>query len=343
MKKKIVYLYAEVMGYTAATLGELSRNNIEIIVIHWNNRKLTTFVPDLNENITSISRDELNWFSILKLIASFKPDIVVVSGWMDMGYLPSCLWSRLKKYKVVVCIDDQWHNTIRQKIALILGKLKIFKMLYEYSWISGAPQYEYARSIGYEKNKIIYDLYSCDIKRFKKINIKMNDNINFIFVGRIVPSKGVYDLLKAWSIFSPKNINCRLTLVGAGNHINENQYFNLRVMKFMSPEELRDEAKKSHCFILPSLFEPWGVVVHEFATLGMPMILSEAVGARTSFLINNHNGYVFKTGSVDDLVIALERIANLELNEIKRFGENSYKLSLRISPESSAMNLMSIL
>ena len=106
---------------------------------------------------------------------------------------------------------------------------------------------------------------------------------------------------------------------------------------------MRDEAKKSHCFILPSLFEPWGVVVHEFATLGMPMILSEAVGARTSFLINNHNGYVFKTGSVDDLVIALERIANLELNEIKRFGENSYKLSLRISPESSAMNLMSIL
>lgn len=331
------------MGYTSATLNELAQNDVELMVIHWKVGKLTAFNPELKKNIISISRDELDWLSILKLIESFGPDIIVVSGWMDVGYLPSCIWARLKNYKVVVCIDDQWHNTIKQKVGFLLGKFNLFKIFYEYAWVSGSPQYEYARNIGYEKNKIINDLYSCDVNKFQKVDIKNNEFINFIFVGRIVPSKGIDILLRAWSIFSLNNTKCKLTLVGSGLHINECDYNNLIVKKFMSPEELRDEAEISHCFILPSLFEPWGVVVHEFATLGMPMILSEAVGARSSFLINNHNGYLFKTGSVDDLVVAFEKVAKLDINELKKFGENSYKLSLKISPESSAMNLMSIL
>ncbi len=40
MKKiKICYLYAEIMGYTLATLNALNEKNAELLIIHWGNKK----------------------------------------------------------------------------------------------------------------------------------------------------------------------------------------------------------------------------------------------------------------------------------------------------------------
>ena len=52
-------------------------------------------------------------------------------------------------------------------------------------------------------------------------------------------------------------------------------------------------------FLMPSSFEPWGVVVHEHAAAGFPLLLSDAVGAGERFLEAPRNGTAFRARSAE--------------------------------------------
>ncbi len=88
--------------------------------------------------------------------------------------------------------------------------------------------------------------------------------------------------------------------------------------------------------MLPSHFEPWGVVVHEFAATGMPIVSSDVVGACTAFLKNDYNGYRYSGGNVAALKAALEKIMALPPDRLVTMGDRSYELSKQISPSTWA-------
>lgn len=54
-------------------------------------------------------------------------------------------------------------------------------------------------------------------------------------------------------------------------------------------------------FVLPSAFEPWGLVVNEVMNAGKPVIVSDQVGCRPDLVRPGVNGDVFRSGDVDDL------------------------------------------
>jgi len=114
------------------------------------------------------------------------------------------------------------------------------------------------------------------------------------------------------------------------------------VKDFMQPDQLVAEIAESGCFILPSRREPWGVVVHEFAAAGLPLIISDVVGAGTSFLISGMNGYQFKSNDINSLSQRMRQIIASSDQQLLAMSSISYQLTRRISPETSAMNLISI-
>ena len=50
--------------------------------------------------------------------------------------------------------------------------------------------------------------------------------------------------------------------------------------------------------VLPSWFEPWGVVVNEAVAAGLAVVASEAVGAAAELVRDGVNGRVFPVGDV---------------------------------------------
>ena len=93
---------------------------------------------------------------------------------------------------------------------------------------------------------------------------------------------------------------------------------------------------------MPSDREQWGVVIHEFVGAGLPMLLSDQIGSKNTFFIENFNGYSFKSKNVLSLVRCLKKIINSSDSELMKLGESSNFLSNRITPETSAMNLLSV-
>lgn len=351
MKIKILYLYSEVMGYTMATINELISSGCEVHVVYWDEKKLTPYKFDENGDVFFYKRSELTVNKMNQLGRLIDPDVVVVSGWMDWGYVIVSFYLRLRKKIVVACFDDIWFANLKQLLGSVLGFFGVFKLFFSHAWVTGIYQYEYAIRLGFMRKNVIYNLYSADVKLFHKELIPIGESRKhvhpkkFIFVGRFERIKGVELLIKAWEMIGDSRAGWELILVGNGSlkiNISKLEIDGLVVKDFMQPEKLAEILNEIGCFILPSTFEPWGVVVHEFASAGVPLILSDAVGAGTEFLISDLNGYRFKSGNVLDLKNCLLKIIHKSDVELMEMSKVSQILSHRISPLTSAANLISL-
>jgi len=346
---KILFLYAEVMGYTMATLKALSSQGVESHVVHWDKSKLTPYrAPDV-DNIYFYSRSAQDIRTLSSLAEQINPSIIFVSGWADHLYLVFSREMCSKGRTVISGFDAQWRGTLKQQFAALLSRFHFFFMFYSHAWVAGASQYEYVRRLGFRPHQIIFNLYSAEVYVFHaayhdSISIKRKSYPHrFLFVGRLERVKGLDVLLKAWRILGEEQSDWELHLIGNGSL---NKYFcsisGITVKSFMSEAELAYEASAAGCFVLPSRLEPWGVVVHEFAAAGLPLILSDAVGARTAFLVSGWNGYCFRAGDPIQLASFMRKVIHSADSQLISMGDKSYNLSHRITPELSAASLLSI-
>jgi glycosyltransferase involved in cell wall biosynthesis len=350
-KQKILFLYAEAMGYILATIREIAQENLDIYFVHWDDKKLTPFEITQIPNVTLIKRSELSTKDLLRFSRRIAPDVTYVSGWQDRGYLKIARNLIKHHHKVVVGFDDQWRvSKFKHRVGSILGSLGYFSRFYSHAWVSGPYQFEYARRLGFSKEKIIFDLLSADSNLFPnayKSNSEDKKNKyphKFVYVGRFEHVKGIDILLKAWASLGDKKKDWTLHCIGNGSQLNLiSESEDVVISDFLQPQELINVVKDSGCFILPSRSEPWGVVIHEFAAAGLPLISSNAVGANTTFLIHGVNGFLFENESHEDLASAMIKIINLSDKKLEEFSSASNNLSDRISSKTSANNFLSLL
>ncbi|MFM9005417.1 MAG: glycosyltransferase, partial [Flavobacteriales bacterium] len=112
---------------------------------------------------------------------------------------------------------------------------------------------------------------------------------------------------------------------------------------FMQPNAMLEFMQTGNAFVLPSTFEPWGVVVHEFAAAGYPLVLSDAVGAAEAFLKEGINGYLFQAGNMQQLQYALRRLMAHTPEELESMGASSRALAGGITPKTWAASIARII
>ncbi len=71
---------------------------------------------------------------------------------------------------------------------------------------------------------------------------------------------------------------------------------------------LPDVYREADVLVVPSLFEPWGLVVHEGLAYGLPVITTDQVGAADDLIESGVNGYIVAPGSSDALVAAMRAV-----------------------------------
>ena len=145
-------------------------------------------------------------------------------------------------------------------------------------------------------------------KHFKKegktlanpILIEQNQNSNsegnyILFVGRLVPEKGILTLLKAFQNIAKQFPNEKLWIVGDGNQIEELQIFiennelqNVSFLGNKSREELLEIYANSKFSVVPSEYlEAYGNVILESLAFGKTVITSDLVGIKEEIEQNN--------------------------------------------------------
>ena len=62
-------------------------------------------------------------------------------------------------------------------------------------------------------------------------------------------------------------------------------------------------------FVLPSEYEPWGLVVNEAMSFGLPIMTTHGVAAAAD-LVGKENGVVYEPGDIDSLAAGLQRLVH---------------------------------
>ena len=346
---RILYLYSEIGPYNIPVFKCLTQSHgASVHVVSWDHKKLTPFVPPPVENVFYYKRAHYSTEQIYELAQTIDPDVIYVSGWMDKDYLPTARRFRARGRPVVTGFDDQWVGNLRQRMGVLAFRLH-YKRYFSHAWVSGPRQYEFARRLGFDNRHILFDLLTCDYSLFDEvaktlIEKRTNYPKSFLYVGRFSPVKGIDILVKAFQEYRRAfNGDWTLICVGSGElrHLMENEP-GVEVIDYMNQRELANLCARAGVFVLPSRHEPWGVVVHEFATAGLPLLLSDNVGAKATFFIEGFNGISYANNSTDALSRAMLVLSEETDSELWQMGENSRKLASRITPAISAASLVSI-
>jgi glycosyltransferase involved in cell wall biosynthesis len=346
---KILYLYSEAMGYTLATIRAIVKSGAEVHLVHDDRIKLTPYQIPSEVGVRLYPASSQSRTQLLRLASKISPDLTYVSGWANKDYLAVAEQIRSAGATVVTGLDNPWLGSLRQHAAAFACRFGYLRRYFSHVWVAGHRQYEYARRLGFSQDKIVFDLYSADLEIFHRAyadnlaNKQRRYPHRFLYVGRFASAKGLDILLSAWKQIDGRRGDWELRLIGNGPlRGGFTAMPGLVVKDFLQPEELRREVAEAGCFVLPSRREPWGVVVHEFAAAGLPLILTGAVGAGDSFLLRGYNGLGCSAGDENALAQALTHISALSDASLLEMGRRSHELSFRITPDTSAANLLSL-
>ncbi|WP_207426486.1 glycosyltransferase family 4 protein [Pedobacter sp. SYSU D00535] len=349
---KILYLYSELGHYQIPIFQTLVKEySAQISVVHWDS-ELIRYSPAAVEGVKYYKRSAFNRSDLFSFVADFQPSLVYTSGWMDRDYLAVCRW--LKKNntncKIVAGCDTPWRGSFRQNIARLISRFYL-RRCFTHIWVAGPLQFEYAKRLGFGNSQIIFDCLTANTNLFLNEHRKKNGLLNldgkkFLYVGRFSEEKGVQILLEAFSKLERElKHDWKLVLVGQQEHdkIKVVASEKIIVKPFLPAEQIIEIANGCSVFILPSISESWGLVLHEFAALGLPLLTSDICGANFTFLIPGYNGLKFKNGDMEDLADKLKKFVELSDLELNRMGQNSEKISRRISVDTTVGNLVSVL
>jgi len=348
-RPRVLFLYTEIADYFLACVRELHKS-ADIAIVRWAVNKEAPFAFEFHPEWQVFERSLFVTKELIAFSEEFKPDIIVSSGWIDEGYnAVNKHW--YSKVPTILSLDNHYTGSIRQQIGRILSNFKLHNR-FSYVWVPGDPQEIFARKLGFSSEQILFGFYSADVPHFNEIYSKSLEDKKkhfphrFIYMGRYLDFKGVEELWEAFALANSKKSEAKkweLWCVGAGDLWEKRKIEDgIKHFGFIQSRELEAILVNTGVFVLPSHKEPWGVVVHEMAVAGFPLLCSDKVGAASRFLKEGKNGFYFKPGDSKSLEALFLKIMNLKDLDLIKMAEESHELGMKLNPKEWSETLLSV-
>ncbi len=167
--------------------------------------------------------------------------------------------------------------------------------------MGGTGVKEHYISIGFTKSKFYNFGYFPDMQVLKTVEKNStNQKIKFLFVGQLIPRKGIDILIRLIEYLDTKHTdNFHFTIIGDGI-LREKLVLNIKnksAVKYegliQNKEVLNSFYLNADVFFLPSYFDGWGAVVNEALAYSCSLLLSKYVYSSQALLLDSKNGFLF--------------------------------------------------
>jgi len=273
--------------------------------------------PDVSD-YRSVMLGNASLFQILKSVWSQRRRVHVLGGmWSNRKIMLAFILMRLFGVRHLIYSEvpdpliqrSQFKVMVKHTFARLMktrhtGVLAISQMSMRYYLGLGFPE-KYAYPFGYFLKSFDAPLQTPPPERLK-----------LIYIGQLIPRKGIDLLLEAISNLMTAYPDFSLTLVGDG--AERAQYEaqakplgdRVQFVGAMPADQVRAYLGGFHALILPSRHDGWGVVINEALSLGVPVILSDGCGA-VDLIQDGQNGFVFANKDSRALQAAIEQFLEL--------------------------------
>lgn len=324
---KITILWSSLAGYSVAFFKELALSqHCEIQLIYFGQKPDAPYIDfDLSFCKASINRSETFDVNIQNEVNKFSPTCILMSSWNFSDYMKIAKFQRKSGTYVVSTIDHQWYGTLKQKIGALSAPIYL-KPRIDCFLVAGDRQAYFASKLGYEK--ILYGLYAAAVEDFKNTRPLCERNPSFLFVGRLAPEKGVENLINGYRMYRDSCASpWDLEIAGTGEkHRLLGDTPGVKSHGFVQPSNLPDLMQNTRALILPSLWESWGVVIHEAAAAGLAIIASQRCGAVPAFVRDGVNGFIIQPNPLA-IRDAMLKISNYSSDKLESFSLASRTLA----------------
>ena len=278
---------------------------------------------------------------ILKRIDGWNPDAILVYGWKFKSHLKVIRYFRNK-----IPVWFRGDSTLlddKRNIKNIFKNIWL-KWIYRHidlAYYTGANNERYFLNYGLKSNQLKEAHHAVENERFQNTDrrysakaLRRRDELNiapgsvvFLYAGKLSPKKGVYILLNAFKELA--NEQAHLLIVGNGpleNKLKTTYDFlnNVTFLDFQNQSVMPVIYQMCDVFVLPSSGpgESWGLAVNEAMAGGKPVIVSDKCGCVIDLVENGKNGFIFKVGNKDDLVLKMNSFIENKY-QITSFGNES--------------------
>ncbi len=263
---------------------------------------------------------------VFGVLARTEPDCVVVSGWSTFASQAAVAWCRLRHVPYVLLVESHdagpkagWRRRVKETVVppVVSGAASVL--------VTGSLARDSVVSLGAAPDRVRVFANTIDVERFgdtadrlaprrdelrAALDLSPGD-VAVVTVARLAPEKGIDVLLRAAAV-------ARLSAVVVGDGPERADLEQLArelgaratFTGDLPLESVVETYVAADVFALLSTHEPWGVVVNEAAACGLPLVLSDRVGAAHDLLRDGENGVLVPAGDVDASADALASLAS---------------------------------
>ena len=314
------------------------------------NLPVTTLLPAVNWRDAS-QRKLL--VEVWRTLRDLNPSLLLVPGYYTIPSLAAAVWAKLHGRRTVLMCETGRSDRKRVWWKEI-SKRVLVKLLFDQAIAGGTGHVRYLRELGFAPEAIAHaydvvdnDFYADAASRARLTidpqEIGLPDKF-FLFVGRLAPEKNVSGLLQSFVEYCATGGSWSLVLAGDGPLRTElhQQVEHLGIAERVHFAGLKDSHELAilyafaNCFVVPSICEPWGLVVNEAMASGLPVIVSNRCGCADDLVEHGANGFIFDPARQDELTARLHRVELLNQLKLARMGERSKEIITRYSLETWA-------
>ena len=257
-----------------------------------------------------------------------QPDVVVISGWSTFAAQAAITWCGIKDipYLLVVESHDEgpragWRRTVKGTVVPPIVEraagLLVTGTLARDSMITRGAHPERVRVFA---NTIDVEAFGEQADRLaggrtdvrRTLGVEPEDVV-VLSVARLAPEKGLDVLVRA--VAAADDPRLALVVAGGGperarlSELAGELSVRLTLAGDVDWEKIVELYIAADVFALLSEREPWAVVVNEAAACGLPLVLSDRVGAAHDLLRDGENGALVRAGDVDAAAQSLRELA----------------------------------
>jgi glycosyltransferase involved in cell wall biosynthesis len=265
---------------------------------------------------------------IVPALEEARPDVVVVSGWSTFAAQGTIAWCRARGVPYVLVVESHdegprpgWRRTVKDTVVpRVVGSASGVL-------VTGTLARDSMVDRGAAPERVRVFANTIDVEEFGKRAVELgprrgelraalgagDEDVVVLSVARLAPEKGLTTLVAA--VAEAEDDRLLPVVAGDGPEREELDRFAaslgvpLTLLGDVDWERIVELYVAADVFALLSEREPWAVVVNEAAACGLPLVLSDRVGAAHDLLRDGENGMLVAAGDVQAAARALRALA----------------------------------
>jgi len=297
---------------------------------------------------------------VVGALTKIRPEVVVVSGWSTFASQAAVAWCRRRRVPYVLLVESNerdaragWRRAVKGAVVptTVRNAAEVF--------VVGTLARESMLARGVDSDRISLFADTIDPAHFGSESDRLAarrdelraeaglaaEDVAVLSVARLAPEKGHDTLMAAAALLADPRV--AVLLAGSGPERERLEALagelgtRLVVLDELPWERIVERYAIADVFALLSRHEPWGVAVNEAAACGLPLVLSDRVGAAYDLLEDGRNGALVPADDPHAAADALEELV-ADPERRRRAGEASRELMRGWGYEPSIENLVRV-